>query len=220
LPVSASVFILFVAVLSSQALSDEGKMKIKGGASFLYPGVNCIFESFPEDGFWSTGDYNPAEYEGTAIENQISLSPSGAGVNSEVEVFCPIPYMVSFFAEEFGADGNVDLKGNDEDEIMYYEVQAFVDDNNGKLFCMVLATNAAEPEGGSYLFDWESSDVLFSFYERQNVLRWLMLDTSLEHEHSFLTLHCQLEPCPDPSNPTTQQIIGYGLKKAKRKQAQ
>jgi hypothetical protein len=201
-----AVALAAVALCSSSA--ETG-----GAMMFKYPGVNCISESVPEDGAWShSNPLNPVEYRGTAVENAPSIpSPALPPVDSEVEVFCPIPYLHKLVTEKYGV---VNLKGSS--GLDYYEVQAFVDDNNpGTSFvenvvCMVLATDGEVAEGES-TFDWERSQVVVTNSSvRQTALRWLMLGSV--GASRFLTLHCRM---PASSGGYRTQIIGYGLKKAR-----
>jgi hypothetical protein len=210
-----AVTLAAVALCSSSA--ETG-----GAMMFKYPGVNCISESVPADGiFWDSNPLNPAEYSGTAAENMPTiLSPDLPPIDTEVEVFCPIPYIQKLETQKFGT---ADLAGSSDAELQYYEIQAFVDDNepdsstgpfpamDKDVFCSVLATDAEVPEGEN-TFDWERSGVVGTGASaRQTVLRWLMLYSSVDSS-LFLTLHCTL---PKISFKSKSQIVGYGLKKAR-----
>ena len=196
------------AVLLFSSSAEAG-----GAMMFKYPGVNCISESVPADGiFWDSNPLNPVEYSGTAVENDVVVTPGGTTLNTTVEVFCPIPYIQNLKADEF-FPFMVDLRGSTEGEgLLYYEVQAYVDDNNsmaGHIECAVLATDA-ETDGD--VFDWEvSSHLKTTPSAGQTVLRWSMLSSS-PAMNVFLTLHCTLPPV---SAAGKSQIIGYGLKKAR-----
>jgi hypothetical protein len=200
---------VLVAAMSLSTAAETG-----GAMMFKYPGVNCISESVAADGIFNHSTQpNPAEYSGTAIENAPSfIDPAtGLSIDTPVEVFCPIPHIQILKAEEF-FPSVVDLRGSSVAEgLLYYEVQAFVDDNAAlaDIECAVLATDA-EVDGG--VFDWEISGHLTTTPSvGQTVLRWSML-SSAPSMSVFLTLHCVLPPTGGGDE---SQIIGYGLKKAR-----
>jgi hypothetical protein len=205
---------LTAAVALAAVLLCSSSAETGGAMMFRYPGVNCISESVAADGiFDGTNPLNPAEYDGTAVENAMSVSPGGVPINTPVEVFCPIPYIQTLEVQEFFPDA-VNLRGSTEGEgLLYYEVQAYVDDNNsmaGHIECAVLATDA---EVAGDVFDWEISNHLKTYISMgQTVLRWSMISPASSMS-VFLTLHCTL-PLVSAFG-RKSQIIGYGLKKAR-----